>query len=75
MAANSQMTGFFCIFMNEKFCILIQIPLKFVTKGLIDNKWALVQVMAWRWTGDKPLFEPMLSQFTEIYVHHLATMS
>ena len=26
------------IFMNEKFCILIQISLKFVPKGLIDNK-------------------------------------
>ena len=31
--------------MNEKFCILIQISLKFVPKGLIDNKAALVQAM------------------------------
>ena len=31
-----------CIFMNEKFCISIQISLKFVTKGLIDNIQALV---------------------------------
>ena len=42
---------FKCIFMNEKFCILIRISLKFVPKGLIDNKSALVQVMAWRRTG------------------------
>ena len=49
-----------CIFMNEKFCILIQISLKFVPKGLIDNKTALVQVMAWRRTGNKPLPEAVL---------------
>ena len=35
------------IFMNEKFCILIRISLKFVPKGSIDNnKAALVQVIA-----------------------------
>ena len=45
---------FKCNFLNEKFCILIQIALKFVPEGTIDNKWALVQVMAWRRTGDKP---------------------
>ena len=28
--------------MNEKICILIQISLKFVSKGLIENKTALV---------------------------------
>ena len=32
----------------------------------IDNKSALVQVMDWHWTGDKPLPEPMLIQFTDI---------
>ena len=40
------------ILLNKKFCILIQISLKFVHKGPIDNKWALVQVMAWSRTGD-----------------------
>ena len=59
-----------CIFMNEKFCILIQISLKFVPKGPIDNKSALIQVMAWRRTGDKPLPEPMLTQFTDVYMQH-----
>ena len=29
--------------------------LKFVAKGPIDNILALVQVMAWRRQGDKPL--------------------
>ena len=33
---------FRCIFMNEKFFILIQISLKFVPKGPIDNEPALV---------------------------------
>ena len=51
---------FNCIFMNEKFCILIQISLDFVPKGPINNKSALVHVMAWRQTGDKPLLEPRL---------------
>ena len=40
------------ILINEKLRILIQISLKFVPKGQIDNKSALVQVMAWRRTGD-----------------------
>ena len=41
MAAVSQ-TIFSDIFMNEKFCILIEISLMFVNKGLIDNNPALV---------------------------------
>ena len=36
------------IFLNENVSILVQISLKFVPKGPIDNKSALVQVMAWR---------------------------
>ena len=48
------------IFLNENLCILIKISLKFVPKGPIDNKSALVQVMAWRRTGNKLLPEPML---------------
>ena len=50
--------------------ILIQISLKFVPMSPIDNKPALVQVMAWRLTGDKPLLEPMLTQFTDGYMWH-----
>ena len=33
-------------FVARKLDILIQIPLKFILKGLIGNKSALVQVMA-----------------------------
>ena len=49
------------IFINEKFYDLIQISLEFVPEGPIDNMSALVQVMAGRRTGDKPLPEPMLT--------------
>ena len=34
--------------------------LKFVLNGPIDNIPALVQIMAWHRTGDKPLSEPMM---------------
>ena len=58
------------IFMNEKFCISIQISLKFVPKRPVDNKSELDQVMAWGWTGVKPLPGPILTQFTEAYTRH-----
>ena len=61
---------FKCIILNEKVRISIKISLKFVPKGPIDNKSALVQVMAWHRTGDKPLPEPMLTQFTDAYMRH-----
>ena len=61
---------FKCISMNEKICILIQISLKFVPRGLIDNKAALVWVKPWRQTGDKPLPESMLIQLTDAYMQH-----
>ena len=41
-----------CIFMNAKFCTSIQISLKFVPKGPIDNKSALVQLMLIQFTCD-----------------------
>ena len=30
--------------------------------------------MAWRWTGNKPLPEPMLIQFTDAYMQYQALM-
>ena len=60
---------FRCIFVNEKFCILIKISLNFVPTGPIDNISALVQIMAWRCPGAKPLSEPMMvSLLTHICV-------
>ena len=51
---------FKCIFLNKNVSIPIKISLKFVPKGPINNIPALVQIMAWRRPGDKPLFEPMM---------------
>ena len=56
------------IFKKEKFCTSILISLKCVPLDLIDNKSALVQVMAWRRTGDKPLPEPMVTLFIGVYM-------
>ena len=55
---------FKCIFLNENVRIPIKFSLKFVLKVPIDNKPALVQIMASRLTGDKPLSEPMVAYFT-----------
>ena len=68
MAAISQTIFFIIFLLNEKFWILIKISLKFVPKVLIDNNPALVQIMAWRRIGDKPLSEPMLTLITDAYM-------
>ena len=59
-----------CIFLNENDRILTQISLKFVPRSEIDNKSALVQVMAWCQTGNKPLPEPMMTQYTDTFMWH-----
>ena len=48
------------IFLNENVIIFIKISLKFVAICPINNIPALVQIMAWRRPGDKPLTEPMM---------------
>ena len=58
------------IFLNENNRTLIQISLKCVSRCPIDDKPALVQVMALRRTGDKPLREPMMTQFTDACMRH-----
>ena len=63
------------IFVNEKFCILIEISIKFVPKGQIDNNTALVQIMAWRRIGDKPLSETMMTWFPDAYMRHWGEVS
>ena len=57
-------------FHNETFRISIEISLKFVPKGPINNIPALVQAIrrqAIIWTSD--------GQFTDAYMHHSASMS
>ena len=48
------------IFLNGNVSVSIKISLKFVPKGPIINSTTLVQIMAWRRPGDKPLSEPMM---------------
>ena len=60
---------FKCIFLNENVWISIKISLKFVPKGPINDIPTLVQIMALRRPGDKPLSEPMMgSSLTHICV-------
>ena len=51
---------FKCIPLNANLTISIKISLKFVPKGPLNNTPALVQIMAWRRPGDKPLSEPKM---------------
>ena len=51
---------FKCNLLNESVWISIENSLRFVPKGPINNIPALVQIMAWRRSGDKPLSEPIM---------------
>ena len=70
MAAILADDNFKCIFLNENDRIPIRISLKFIPRSPIDNKPALVQVMAWHRTGDTPLPKLMLTQFSDAYMRH-----
>ena len=60
---------FKCFSLNENVSLRIKISLEFVPKGPINNFPTLVQIVAWRHPGDKPLSEPMLvSLLTHICV-------
>ena len=65
MADILQMTFSDAFSWKKSFAFLIGISLNFVADGVIDNKSALVQVMAWHRTGAKPLLESMMAQFID----------
>ena len=46
----------------------IDISLNIVSYDLFDNRSALVQLMAWHRTGDKPLSEPRRAYCTDAYL-------
>ena len=75
MAANLADDTFKYKFVIEKVLISIKISLKFAPKGPINNIPALVQIMAWCRPGDKPLSEPMMVQFADVYMRNLTSMS
>ena len=63
---------FKCIFLNNNVWISINISLKFVPNGLINNIPLLVQIKAGRRSGDKPSSEPMVVRLlTHICVSRL----
>ena len=62
MDAISQTTLWSAFSWMKNVWIPIEISLKFVPKGPIDNIPALVQTMAWRRPGDKPLSEPVMGR-------------
>ena len=63
-----------CIALLDKMAAFSQVQSsnarKFVPKGPIYNKPAMVLVRAWCWRGIKPLPEQMLNQFTDVSVWH-----
>ena len=67
MADIFQMTFSNVFFLNENIWISNTISLKFVPKGPIDNNTALVQIMAWRYTGNKTSSEPMMAEISGTY--------
>ena len=77
MAAILADDFFKCMFRYENYRNRIQIALKFVPIPMspIVNMAALVRVVAWRRTGDKPFPEPMMTRFTDAYMRHFKEMS
>ena len=65
---------FKCIFMNDSIWISSKISLEIVADGPIDNKLASVQVNRRCQTSDKPLPEPMLSEFHDAIWRHQGSM-
>ena len=64
----------FCILLYNVI-ISIKISLKFVPKVRINNIPTLVQIMAWRRPGDKPLSGPMMVFIADAYMCHSASMT
>ena len=63
------------IILNENIRISIEISVNYVANNPVNNKPALVRIMAWRRTGDKPLSETMMVQFFDANMRHSASMS
>ena len=59
--------------MKENAQIAIKISLQFVAMRPINIIIALVQIVAWRQPGDKPLSEPMIASLITHYMCHSAS--
>ena len=56
-------------FLNKNHHVFIKIALKFVPTNLINNKSPLIQVLAWCLCGTKPIPGPMMTKFTDMFIH------
>ena len=54
------------IFHVENVLILLLVLLNWIPKHIIDDKPALIQVMAWCWVIDKPLVEQIITKFYNV---------
>ena len=61
-------------FADWKLLNVNDIPLEFLPYCLIDNMAALVQIMAWLRSGDKPLYEAKMVWFTDACMGRSASM-
>ena len=57
---NLSDNSFRCVFLSEDLWILLKISLKCVSEIWINNIPVLVQIMAWRQSGNKPVSKPMM---------------
>ena len=67
--ANILQTTFSNVFSWKQMSVfLFKLHWIFVPKSPIHSKTPLVKVMAQHWIGDKPLSEPIMAYFIDIYV-------
>ena len=65
MTAVWQTIFFKCLSVNENHCMFIKMPLNFVLNGSINES---IQVLSWRWIGNKQFPEPMMTQLSDAYM-------
>ena len=70
MATISQMTFTKAFSQKKRLAFWFEFHYSLFPKGPNDKESGLVQVMAWRRAGDKPLPEPRLTQLTDAYMQH-----
>ena len=58
------------ISLSENNCIFIQVSLTSVPEGSLENNLALLLILAWRQTSDRPLSETMMAKYFDIYSHN-----
>ena len=51
------------------FCILVEMSLKFVPRGLINDKSKWDQIKAWEQAGNMSLAQPIMIQVSDAYMH------